>query len=180
MGKKKIPEEEAEEFRLAMKHVKPIIQDKFFLKKQKKKINREIQQEEQIEYFQLSDHQTEPPVTAEEKLFFVRSGLSPKQIQSLKKGSFPILARLDLHGYDSETARHELSRFIQLSFLKNKRSVLIVHGKGHISQPVLKNKINNWLRQIDVVLGFSTAPPRQGGTGALYVLLKSRKKIDDL
>jgi DNA-nicking Smr family endonuclease len=36
---------------------------------------------------------------------------------------------------------------------------------------VLKVKLNNWLPQWDQVLAFTTAPARDGGTGALYVLL---------
>jgi DNA-nicking Smr family endonuclease len=53
-----------------------------------------------------------------------------------------------------------------------------VHGKGNGSwqkQPVLKNKLNQWLRQRDEVLAFCSARPCDGGTGAIYVLLKKRK-----
>jgi DNA-nicking Smr family endonuclease len=37
---------------------------------------------------------------------------------------------------------------------------------------VLKGKVDNWLRQRDEVLAFATARPVDGGTGAVYVLLK--------
>ncbi|MEE9156926.1 MAG: Smr/MutS family protein, partial [Gammaproteobacteria bacterium] len=40
--------------------------------------------------------------------------------------------------------------------------------------PVLKNKLNNWLRQRDEVLAFCSTRPVDGGTGAVYVLLKRR------
>ena len=51
----------------------------------------------------------------------------------------------------------------------------IVHGKGLRSrqgQPVLKVKVNHWLRQREEVLAFCSARPVDGGTGAVYVLLK--------
>ena len=53
--------------------------------------------------------------------------------------------------------------------------VRIVHGKGLRSGPrgpVLKASVNRWLRQWDDVLAFVTAPVRDGGTGAIYVLLR--------
>jgi DNA-nicking Smr family endonuclease len=54
--------------------------------------------------------------------------------------------------------------------------VRIVHGKGNGSPqrlPVLKVKVSHWLQQWDSVLAFCTAHPRNGGTGAVYVLLKA-------
>lgn len=38
--------------------------------------------------------------------------------------------------------------------------------------PVLKGKVNVWLRQKGEVMAFCTAIPRDGGTGAVYVLLR--------
>ena len=37
----------------------------------------------------------------------------------------------------------------------------------------LKGKVNHWLMQRDEVLAFCSAPRTDGGTGAVYVLLKS-------
>lgn len=41
--------------------------------------------------------------------------------------------------------------------------------------PVLKTHVAYWLPQHSDVLAFSSAQSRDGGTGALYVLLKSHK-----
>jgi DNA-nicking Smr family endonuclease len=57
----------------------------------------------------------------------------------------------------------------------DKRCVRIIHGKGKSSEgklPVLKGKVNSWLRQRDEVIAFCSARPSDGGTGAVYVLLK--------
>jgi DNA-nicking Smr family endonuclease len=59
----------------------------------------------------------------------------------------------------------------------NIRCARIVHGKGHGSwqkQPILKVKLSRWLRQHDAVLAFCSARPTDGGTGAVYVLIKKR------
>jgi DNA-nicking Smr family endonuclease len=55
--------------------------------------------------------------------------------------------------------------------------VRIVHGKGYNSwqnQPVLKIQLNKWLRQCDEVLAFCSARQADGGTGAVYVLIKQK------
>ena len=55
------------------------------------------------------------------------------------------------------------------------RCVRVIHGKGLRSGPagpVLKHAVSDWLARIDSVAAFATARPEDGGTGALYVLLK--------
>jgi len=67
------------------------------------------------------------------------------------------------------------------TFLKNacdqdKRVVRIIHGKGDISAgkpPVLKGKVNSWLRQKNEVLAFCSARPNDGGTGGVCVAEKN-------
>ena len=72
-------------------------------------------------------------------------------------------------------ARQSLSEFLRRRRLSGARCVRIIHGKGRGSAqglPVLKNKVNYWLQQRDDVLAFCSARPVDGGTGAVYVLLK--------
>lgn len=57
------------------------------------------------------------------------------------------------------------------------RVVRIIHGKKNSSEgkmPVLKGKVNSWLRQKSEVLAFCSARPNDGGTRAVYVLLKRK------
>ena len=52
----------------------------------------------------------------------------------------------------------------------------VIHGKGLGSGPrgpVIKQSVNVILRRTDAVVAFCTARPVDGGTGAIYVLLKS-------
>lgn len=89
---------------------------------------------------------------------------------------------LDLHGLRVVEARLALAGFLAHAIRHRLRVVQIIHGKGYRSedrQPILKQKINQWLRQRDEVLAFCSAPRFDGGTGAAYVLL-SRKGLAQL
>jgi DNA-nicking Smr family endonuclease len=68
-----------------------------------------------------------------------------------------------------------LGEFLRKCARNGTRCVRIIHGKGLGSinkEPVLKNKVRNWLIQKDEVLAFSQATAADGGSGALIVLLK--------
>jgi DNA-nicking Smr family endonuclease len=76
-----------------------------------------------------------------------------------------------------EPSRQALIRFLHECRGSGVRCVRIIHGKGHGShqrKPVLKNKVNSWLHQINDVMAFCSAIPAHGGTGAVYVLLRRR------
>jgi DNA-nicking Smr family endonuclease len=109
---------------------------------------------------------------------FIRPGLQHRTMKQLRGGKITLDDALDLHGATALQARQQVSRFITMSMTNNYRAVIIVHGKGLRSignTPVLKTRVNYWLRDNDNVMGFCPAAPHHGGTGALYVLLKSGK-----
>ncbi len=115
--------------------------------------------------------------TAEE-LLFVRPGVQKSVMRELQKGRIPPADVLDLHGLRVRQAQPALLRFLQQARQRQLRCVLVIHGKGRESagqQPVLKQKTNQWLRQLPFVLAFCSAAYFDGGTGATYVLL-SRKQ----
>jgi DNA-nicking Smr family endonuclease len=110
-----------------------------------------------------------------EELGFARAGLQHGLLRKLRRGQFSVGAELDLHGMTVVVARQAVSEFLYQCRLRHIRCVRIIHGKGRGSShrgPVLKGKVDNWLRQRDEVLAFATARPVDGGTGAVYVLLK--------
>ena len=116
-------------------------------------------------------------VAADEALFFTRPGVQQRQLQRLKRGQLSIGAELDMHGMTTAIARNTISQFISGCRDRNIRCVRIIHGKGYGSKgdaPILKNRLNSWLRQHHDVLAFSSTPRQDGGTGAVYVLLRSR------
>ena len=107
-------------------------------------------------------------------LNFTGPGVQKRVLRKLKKGFFGIDAELDLHGLTAHQAKQLLNGFLQRCSVGQQRCVHIIHGKGYRSpcqKPVLKNKLNLWLRQHPDVLAFCSALPEDGGTGAVYVLL---------
>lgn len=110
-------------------------------------------------------------------LEFRRPGIQHRVFADLGRGVIEPTGTLDLHGMRVREARPALARFLAQSMQTGRRCVRIIHGKGRGSnspQPVLKQKVNQWLRQRDEVLAFVTAPRWDGGTGAVYVLLSGK------
>ena len=114
-------------------------------------------------------------IQSNDYLFFSREGIQHKTIKKLKRGGIGIDEKVDLHGLNQQDAQHLLDEFLAEQFVQRHRCILVVHGKGTGSlnnRPVLKNLTSNILKNEPSVLAFVSAQPRDGGTGALYVLLK--------
>jgi len=108
-------------------------------------------------------------------LSYTTTGPQQKTLRKLRQGTMPIEARLDLHNLTIEEAAQALERFLQQSQQHQRRTVIIIHGKGQRTGsqlPILKNQVNIWLREWPEVLAFCSAQAKDGGAGALYVLLK--------
>lgn len=125
----------------------------------------------------LSDEFTvETLLDTDEALSYARSGVGSDVVRKLRRGHWVIQSQLDLHGLRTDEARDALGEFLRLAGRRGIRCVRIIHGKGLGSinkEPVLKNKVRNWLAQKDEVLAFCQAKAADGGSGALVVLLKS-------
>ncbi|MCG6872117.1 MAG: Smr/MutS family protein [Gammaproteobacteria bacterium] len=111
-----------------------------------------------------------------EELAWCRPGLQLRELRRLRRGYFSIQEELDLHGYIVREAHARLAEFLDAALQRGLRCVRVIHGKGRGSPgpPVLKGKVDHWLRQRDSVLAFTSAPPKEGGTGAVLVLLRAR------
>ena len=112
---------------------------------------------------------------------FVR-GLDSKIFQQLKAGRLSAEGHLDLHGQNADQAYDSLLFFMRESYLAGKRAVIVVPGRGRNSPnglSILRQEIQSWLTREPlrrIVLAFCTAQPRDGGAGALYVLLRKIRK----
>jgi DNA-nicking Smr family endonuclease len=171
-------DDEPDLFRKAVGKIRPVKQDKIHPKPKRRKPVPDQTLRDQREVMQslLSDdfEPAEDIETGDETLF-VRPGLQHTVIRKLRRGQYAIEAELDLHGATSIQAREAVDAFLKNARDRDKRVVRIIHGKGNTSigkMPVLKGKVNSWLRQKDEVLAFCSARPNDGGTGAVYVLLK--------
>lgn len=121
-----------------------------------------------------SEQEAGPAVEA--SLSFQRAGVRTQVMRKLKRGLYPADDELDLHGLTQVAARERLAEFLSLSRSSGMRCVRIIHGKGYRSGargPVLKTAVNAWLRRHLDVMAFVSARAIDGGTGALYVLLRA-------
>ncbi|MDF3934511.1 Smr/MutS family protein [Pseudomonas citronellolis] len=114
-------------------------------------------------------------VGAEDELFWASNGVQEGQMRKLKLGQIAFEGSLDLHGMSVEKARELLWDFLAEAARLEVRCVRVTHGKAARTdgkRPLLKSHVNTWLRQHPQVLGFTSALPRHGGTGSLYVMLR--------
>ncbi len=108
--------------------------------------------------------------------------------ERLRRGQVPIDMRIDLHGHTQAQAQHILQTTLLAAYRANKRCVLVVTGKGKhtrhdedgykFESGVLKQMVPEWLSSpplLEIVLKTHAARPKDGGTGALYVLLRRQR-----
>lgn len=110
-------------------------------------------------------------------LSFKRNGVQDRQLDKLKSGQLNWKAAVDLHGCTLEQAREALLQLLDEAKRDGVQVIKVVHGKGHVNgQALLKTAVNGWLRQLHPVLAFVSAPPRDGGNGAVLVLLRRERE----
>lgn len=183
--KSKLTSEERELFRDSVKISHPIQQDKKQIKIRKpRKKSTPIDSPQNLDTYcgssaaLLEKLSPDDSLTAEDYIHFARTGIPYRTLNKLKRGHLPIDARIDLHRLTGDAMIERMSLFLNHCREQGQHSLLVVHGKGGSNPnkpPILKNTLNLWLREQSEVLAFNTAKPHDGGSGALYVLLKSRK-----
>ncbi len=115
------------------------------------------------------------PVSGDSYLSYKVPTLQNKVFNQLKQGKLHWFDAVDIHGCTMDEARSAMLKLLKQAKENNETVVKIVHGKG--TDAVLKTCVNGWLRQISDVLAFCSAPNRDGGNGAVLVLLKKNKPV---
>ena len=182
MAKKTLSTEDSELFRQSIGKVKTVESNSLVLTSEKPKPYPKDKALSSIKSFDTSATPEVELLHQEDSMSFIAPGLQKNVLKKLRKGYFGFDSSIDLHGLSSQEAKHQLSRFLHFSLEDGCRCVHIIHGKGYRSpgnQPVLKNDINLWLRQHSEVQAFCSASPKDGGTGAVFVLLKLSKKYGE-
>ncbi len=120
-----------------------------------------------------------PPPPAEPELRHGEApGLDRRTQSRLRRGQVGIEATIDLHGLTQTEAHRALNAFLEGAQDAGRRSVLVITGKGSRGEGVLRDQVPHWLNAEPnrrMIRAFSHAAPKDGGQGALYVLLKRRK-----
>jgi DNA-nicking Smr family endonuclease len=107
------------------------------------------------------------------------AGVDRATAERLKRGRYPVEARLDLHGMTQERARAVLESFLVNAWSDGWRAVLVITGKGVQGDGILKRRTPEWLAAphlAHIVAGISDAARHHGGEGALYVALKRKPR----
>ncbi len=102
-------------------------------------------------------------------------GLDRRTAERLRRGQLAIDVRLDLHGMTREQAHARLTASVDVSWEAGRRVLLVITGKGH---GILRDAVPRWLNEGSTrrrIIAFCAAQPKDGGDGALYVLLKRRR-----
>lgn len=105
-------------------------------------------------------------------------GVDKRTAQRLKRGQLRPEGRIDLHGRTQSEAHADLAHFLADAQAAGKRCVLVITGKGvrrDGSIGVLRQMVPRWLNEPGNrrrIIAVHEAQPRDGGGGALYVLLR--------
>ena len=130
----------------------------------------------------LPQNQIAPSVGASLDAAPVR--MDQKAFGRMKRGKSKPEARIDLHGMRLDEARSELLAFIHSAHARGKRLVLVITGKGRVSDDsgpipvrtgVLRHQVPDWLSRPPLsalVLQVAQAHQKHGGSGAFYVYLR--------
>lgn len=173
----KISDEDIALFQKSVEDTKPLKQDRIIVNKPKPSSHpSKTEEDNRAVIEEMSDGKFDHSLLERgDELLYCRPGVQKQTLRKLRRGKFTIEAELDLHGMTVDKARDELADFLKYCTVRSRYCVRIIHGKGLGSknkQPTLKNKVNQWLQKRNSVLAFCSARPVDGGTGAIYLLLK--------
>ncbi len=111
----------------------------------------------------------------------VTPGVDRRSAERLRRGERRIDARLDLHGMTQDEAHRALDAFLARAEHAGWRCVLVITGKGRPGTSaggVLRAAVPRWLNEAPNrarLLAIAAAQPKDGGAGALYLLLRRRR-----
>jgi DNA-nicking Smr family endonuclease len=174
-----ISDEDSALFRKMVGDAQPLKQDGFITEKPKPRAHPAKTEADNLAVIEemMSGDFDSSSLERGDELLYTRPGVQNNILKKLRRGHYKIEAELDLHGMTVDNAKIALIDFLNQCTVRSQRCVRIIHGKGLGSinkQPILKNKLNQWLQKMDVAQAFCSARPADGGTGAIYLLLKRK------
>jgi len=115
------------------------------------------------------------PVDPHDFITHKQDGVQDGVYKKLRLGKYDIDTRLVLKHLSFDDARFSIYNTLQDCHERGIRCVLIDHGMGINGRPFpafMKSYVNQWLREMTMVIAFHTALKQHGGLSAVYVLLK--------
>jgi len=179
-AKKTVSDDDSALFRDAVGDVRAVNSDRVDLTTQKtpsktRTTPSRVADDESVMQSLLDDLSENDLLETGEHLAYTAEGVQKGVLKKLKSGRYSIQATIDLHGYTVNEARGQLSEFLKHARERRHLCVRIIHGKGRknaTQSPRLKPAVNQWLQRNKGVLAFCSARDSDGGTGAVYALLR--------
>ncbi len=169
--------DDADAFKAAVEGVRPLVHERAESRRPKAAPRARFREADEREA--LAESLAPAPDSVEhlsgDQVEFRRDQITVRTLRKLRRGAFRLDDELDLHGLTRAEAKPALREFLNGAAACGHRVVRIVHGKGRGSGPrgpVLKHAVAAWLARSDSVLAYVSARAADGGTGALYVLLR--------
>lgn len=112
-------------------------------------------------------------------------GIDKNSDKKLKSGKLKIDLKLDFHGLTFSEAFDLLLYSIDRAYNQGFRCLLVVTGKGKNTKQgkdSIKSQISKWLQHPNIsskIIKYVDANIKHGGTGAIYILLKRNKTIEN-
>jgi len=171
------PEDDRDLFRRVLGDIKRVQTDKVHHRRSEPEASARFRRDDEAQVLSDSLNGAIDPAELEtgEELNYRRPEVRPSDFRRLRRGQISVADEIDLHGLSGDQARHALAEFLAETVSRGVRCVRVIHGKGLRSGPagpVIKRRIGRWLSRRDEVLAFCSARPVDGGTGAVYVLLR--------
>jgi DNA-nicking Smr family endonuclease len=103
---------------------------------------------------------------------------SRAELKRLRAGKIRPQQTIDLHGFTRDNAYRRLCHEVTRAATADFRCLLVIHGKGQHSSSgavTIRDALSDWLTQPPLaqhVAGCTLAQPKDGGSGASYLLLR--------
>ncbi len=163
-------------FRKAVSGTRPLKQDrKSPHKPRRKPVPLQRHRDDQEVMASLLSDDFSPDIETGEELLFVRSGIQERVLRKLRRGQFAIEAELDLHGYIVPEAREVIAVFLRDALSRQalrahhprqgprrRRPAAGAEDQGEFAGYGRRTRCWHSARRVQ----------QDGGTGAVYVLLK--------
>lgn len=108
-------------------------------------------------------------------------GIDKNSDKKLSSGKYKIDYKLDLHGETLDSAYNKVKLLFEKAELNNYRCLLIITGKGlHSQNKTIKSSITEWFMEpyfANRIIKYTDTHIKDGGSGALYVLLRNNNKL---
>jgi DNA-nicking Smr family endonuclease len=169
--------DDSELFRRTVGPVKPLRDDRVIHTPRRRAGRARFTKAGRLAAIKESLSRIDPIVAGADALSYRRPGVPDSVFRKLRRGEYGLDDELDLHGLTVAQAKHALHDFLATALARHAACVRIIHGKGLRSGtggPVIKSAVDAVLRQTSAVAAYVSASHRDGGTGAVLVLLSTR------